>query len=38
MTRYYSCSSSLHLHGNWLEAAGFATDTPIVITVEQGNW
>ncbi|MBQ4769781.1 type I addiction module toxin, SymE family [Pectobacterium versatile] len=27
-----------HLHfGNWLEAAGFGTDTPAVITVEYGQ-
>ncbi|MFP1810146.1 SymE family type I addiction module toxin [Lonsdalea quercina] len=37
MTRYYSRSPSLHLTGNWLEAAGFATDTPVVITVELGQ-
>ncbi|MBQ4792224.1 SymE family type I addiction module toxin [Pectobacterium versatile] len=34
MTRYYSRGSSLHLKGNWLEAAGCGTDTPAVITVE----
>ncbi|MFJ5378907.1 SymE family type I addiction module toxin [Pectobacterium sp. CHL-2024] len=34
MTRYYSRSASLHLKGNWLEAAGFEIDTPVVITVE----
>ncbi|MFJ5334698.1 SymE family type I addiction module toxin [Pectobacterium sp. CHL-2024] len=27
MTRYYSRSASLHLKGNWLEAAGFEIDT-----------
>ncbi|WP_318841733.1 SymE family type I addiction module toxin [Brenneria izbisi] len=37
MTRYYSRSPSLHLKGHWLEAAGFGTDTPVVITVEQGQ-
>ncbi|WP_174868446.1 SymE family type I addiction module toxin [Pectobacterium polaris] len=37
ITRYYSRSPSLHLTGNWLEAAGFGTDTPVVITVEQGQ-
>ncbi|MCO7261765.1 SymE family type I addiction module toxin [Dickeya zeae] len=37
MTRYYSRSPSLHLQGNWLEAAGFGTDTPVVITVEHGQ-
>ncbi|GKX44261.1 type I toxin-antitoxin system SymE family toxin [Pectobacterium odoriferum] len=37
MTRYYSRSPSLHLQGNWLEAAGFGTDTPVIVTVEQGQ-
>ncbi|UYA60504.1 hypothetical protein NAL19_2369 [Pectobacterium sp. F1-1] len=37
MTRYYSRSPSLHLTGHWLEAAGFGTDTPVVITVEYGQ-
>ncbi|MFP1813969.1 SymE family type I addiction module toxin [Lonsdalea quercina] len=37
MTRYYSRSPSLHLKGHWLEAAGFGTDTPVVITVEHGQ-
>ncbi|RYC39803.1 SymE family type I addiction module toxin [Pectobacterium zantedeschiae] len=37
MTRYYSRSPSLHLQGNWLEAAGFGTNTPVAITVEQGR-
>nr|WP_174868441.1 SymE family type I addiction module toxin [Pectobacterium polaris] len=37
MTRYYCPNPSLHLTGNWLEAAGFATDTPVVISVEQGQ-
>ncbi|WP_233980048.1 SymE family type I addiction module toxin [Pectobacterium versatile] len=27
----------LHLTGNWLEAAGFGTDTPVIVTVEQGQ-
>ncbi|MCA6924601.1 type I toxin-antitoxin system SymE family toxin [Pectobacterium versatile] len=35
MARYYS--RSLHLQGNWLEAAGFGTDTPVVVTVERGR-
>ncbi|MCH5085492.1 type I toxin-antitoxin system SymE family toxin [Pectobacterium versatile] len=35
MTRYYS--SSLHLTGNWLEAAGFGTDTPVIVTVKHGQ-
>ncbi|MFJ5436426.1 SymE family type I addiction module toxin [Pectobacterium brasiliense] len=30
-------SRSLHLKGDWLEAAGFATDAPVVITVEHGK-
>ncbi|MFP1761101.1 SymE family type I addiction module toxin [Lonsdalea quercina] len=30
-------SPSLHLKGHWLEAAGFGTDTPVVITVEHGQ-
>ncbi|ROH77920.1 MULTISPECIES: SymE family type I addiction module toxin [Lonsdalea] len=33
----YSRSPSLHLKGHWLEAAGFRTDTPVVITVEHGQ-
>ncbi|MCL6315859.1 type I toxin-antitoxin system SymE family toxin [Pectobacterium atrosepticum] len=37
MTRDYSRSPSLHLKGDWLEAAGFGMDTPVVITVEQGQ-
>ncbi|BES85061.1 SymE family type I addiction module toxin [Pectobacterium araliae] len=37
MTRYYSRSPSLHLTGHWLEAAGFRTDTSVVITVEHGQ-
>ncbi|MBA0165767.1 type I toxin-antitoxin system SymE family toxin, partial [Pectobacterium versatile] len=37
MTRYYSRSPSLHLTGHWLEAAGFGTDTQVVITVEHGQ-
>lgn len=35
MTRYYS--RSLHLTGHWLEAAGFGTDTPVIVTVEHGQ-
>ncbi|WP_240044136.1 SymE family type I addiction module toxin [Pectobacterium versatile] len=30
-------SDILHLTGNWLEAAGFGTDTPVIVTVEQGQ-
>ncbi|OSN00979.1 SymE family type I addiction module toxin [Lonsdalea populi] len=37
MTRYYSRSPSLHLTGHWLEAVGFGTDTPVVISVEHGQ-
>ncbi|MFP1878557.1 SymE family type I addiction module toxin [Lonsdalea quercina] len=37
MTRYYSRSPSLHLKGNWLEEAGFGTDTPVVITGVHGQ-
>ncbi|MFP1724551.1 SymE family type I addiction module toxin [Lonsdalea quercina] len=37
MTRYYRRSPSLHLQGNWLEEAGFATDTPVIVTVERGK-
>ncbi|UYA58689.1 hypothetical protein NAL19_428 [Pectobacterium sp. F1-1] len=37
MTRYYSRSPSLHLTGNWLEAAGFETDTAVTVTVEHGQ-
>ncbi|UYA58698.1 hypothetical protein NAL19_439 [Pectobacterium sp. F1-1] len=35
MTRYYS--SSPHLTGHWLEAAGFGTDTRVTITVEHSR-
>ncbi|MEI7206951.1 SymE family type I addiction module toxin [Pectobacterium carotovorum] len=28
---------SLHLTGHWLEAAGFGTDTPVIVTVERGK-
>ncbi|MCL6327320.1 type I toxin-antitoxin system SymE family toxin [Pectobacterium polaris] len=37
ITRYYSRSPSLHLTGSWLEAAGFGTDTPVIVTVEHGQ-
>ncbi|KMK84644.1 SymE family type I addiction module toxin [Pectobacterium brasiliense] len=37
MTRYYSRSPSLHLKGDWLEAAGFGTDTPVIVIVERGK-
>ncbi|WP_254900296.1 SymE family type I addiction module toxin [Lonsdalea iberica] len=35
MTRYDS--RSVHLKGDWREAAGFGTDTPVIVTVEQGQ-
>jgi toxic protein SymE len=34
---WYSRSPSLRLNGNWLEEAGFCTDTPVVVSVEQGR-
>ncbi|MFY9996025.1 MAG: SymE family type I addiction module toxin [Leclercia sp.] len=37
MTTYYSRSPSLHLKGNWLAEAGFSTDTPAAVSVEQGR-
>ena len=37
MTTYYSRTPSLHLKGNWLEEAGFGTDTPVTIGVEHGQ-
>nr|WP_081738162.1 SymE family type I addiction module toxin [Photorhabdus khanii] len=36
MTRYYSQHPSLHLKGNWLEEAGFATGQPVRVCVEHG--
>ncbi|QDY43949.1 SymE family type I addiction module toxin [Candidatus Pantoea soli] len=36
-TTYYSRCPSLNLKGNWLEEAGFATDTPVTVTVEGGG-
>ncbi|MBQ4765987.1 type I addiction module toxin, SymE family [Pectobacterium versatile] len=27
----------MHLTGNWLEVAGFGTDTPVIVTVEHGQ-
>ncbi|MBK0034511.1 type I toxin-antitoxin system SymE family toxin [Erwinia sp. S43] len=32
---WYSRFPSLHLKGNWLEEAGFTTDTPVTVAVEQ---
>jgi len=37
MTTYYSRHHSLHLKGNWLEEAGFATDTSATVIVEHGR-
>ncbi|KOY61431.1 hypothetical protein AM629_13940 [Photorhabdus heterorhabditis] len=37
MTRYYSQHPSLHLKGNWLEEAGFATGQEVNITIERGQ-
>ncbi|AWK40507.1 type I addiction module toxin, SymE family [Photorhabdus laumondii subsp. laumondii] len=37
MTRYYSQHPSLHLKGNWLEEAGFATGQPVQVSVEHGQ-
>ena len=37
MTTYYSRTPSLHLKGDWLEEAGFGTDTPVTIAVERGQ-
>ncbi|SIP73503.1 SymE family type I addiction module toxin [Xenorhabdus innexi] len=37
MTRYYSQYPSLHLKGNWLEAAGFATGQPAQVCIEHGQ-
>ncbi|PHM35689.1 endoribonuclease symE [Xenorhabdus mauleonii] len=36
MTRHYSQHPSLHLKGNWLEAAGFATGQPVQVCIEHG--
>ena len=37
MTTYYSRTPSLHLKGDWLEEAGFGTDTPVTIAVKRGQ-
>ena len=37
ITTYYSRCPSLNLKGNWLEEAGFATDTPVTVTFEHGQ-
>jgi len=37
MTIWYSASPSLRLNGNWLAEAGFSTNTPVTVSVEQGR-
>ena len=37
MTTYYSRCPSLNLKGNWLEEAGFKTDTPVTVAIEHGQ-
>ncbi|MBL5922078.1 SymE family type I addiction module toxin [Lelliottia amnigena] len=37
MTTYYSSGPSRRLNGNWLAEAGFSTDTPVIVSVEQGR-
>ncbi|MBD2809756.1 type I toxin-antitoxin system SymE family toxin [Xenorhabdus sp. Vera] len=37
MTRHYSQHPSLHLKGNWLAAAGFATGQPVQVSIEHGQ-
>lgn len=37
MTTYYSRTPSLHLKGDWLQEAGFGTDTPVTVAVEHGQ-
>ncbi|MBA7800537.1 SymE family type I addiction module toxin [Citrobacter sp. C348] len=37
MTTYYSRSPNMRLNGNWLGEAGFSTDTPVTVSVEQGR-
>jgi len=34
---YYSSGPSQRLNGNWLAEAGFSTDTPVMVSVEQGR-
>ena len=36
-TKRYTRSASLRLNGNWLAEAGFSTDTPVTVSVEQGR-
>ncbi|WPM84942.1 SymE family type I addiction module toxin [Apirhabdus apintestini] len=33
-----SAATPLNLKGNWLEEAGFASNTPVTVTVDTGNW
>ncbi|AXF61877.1 type I toxin-antitoxin system SymE family toxin [Leclercia sp. W6] len=37
MTIWYLFSPCLRLNGNWLAEARFSTDTPVIISVEQGR-
>ena len=37
ITTCYPISPGLRLNGNWQEEAGFSTDTPIIVSVEQGR-
>nr|CBX82624.1 Endoribonuclease symE [Erwinia amylovora ATCC BAA-2158] len=37
ITTYYSRCPSISLKGNWLEEAGFGTDTPVTVVVEHGQ-
>lgn len=37
MTTYYSRCPSINLKGNWLEEAGFATNTPVSVAVDHGQ-
>jgi len=37
MNIWYSFSPCLRLNGNWLAEAGFSTDTPVMVSVEQGR-
>lgn len=37
MTTYYNRHPSLHLKGDWLEEAGFATNTPVTVAIEHGR-
>nr|WP_244968590.1 SymE family type I addiction module toxin [Rosenbergiella australiborealis] len=34
---WYSRYPSISLKGNWLEEAGFTTDTPVTVAVEHGQ-